>query len=256
MRIKNRKRPITQPKFRGVRAKGRRTNAPKAPRSKLESIKRTLLAWLTVSFILLLLGVYAFNITIKPIIESYAINQAKNRVTKIVNESVLEEIKENAVSYGDLVDIAYSDTGLVTSVKTKIPELNTLRSSITSRIIDHLVEFREQTVRLPLGTVLGGPIFSGKGPYINIKLLPSNFIETRIENDFSAAGINQTKHRINLIISMTITTVMPGHRFSSKVDTNVVLSETVIVGAVPDAFTEVKDPTSDIVGIVEDYAAG
>lgn len=211
--------------------------------------------WLLVISVTAVLIFYAFNATIKPMIESYAINQAKNRVTKIVNESVMEEIKENSINYGELVDITYSDTGLVTSMETKIPELNMLRSAITGRIITRLAEFKEQSVRLALGSILGGTIFSGRGPFIEVKLIPSNYIETRVENDFSEAGINQTRHRINLIISMTVSTIMPGYRFSSKVETNVVLSETVIVGAVPDAFTSVKDPSSELVGIIEDYSA-
>ncbi len=197
----------------------------------------------------------SFNNKISPMIESYATNQATNKVMKIINQSVYEEISENELRYSNLVFLTYSENGVVTSLQTNMTELNALQSSITNRIIAHLTDFKEQTVRLSLGTIIGGPIFSGRGPFIEIKLIPSNYITTRIENDFSEAGINQTRHRIILEINMTVTTVLPGFKFSSKINTNIVLAETVIVGAVPEAFTNVSDPTKEIVGIIEDYAA-
>ncbi len=199
--------------------------------------------------------VVSFNNKISPMIESYATNQATNKVMKIINQSVYEEISENGLRYSNLVFLTYSENGVVTSLQTNMAELNALQSSITNRIITHLTDFKEQTVRLSLGTIIGGPIFSGRGPFIEIKLIPSNYITTRIENDFREAGINQTRHRIILEINMTVTTVLPGFKFSSKINTNIVLAETVIVGAVPEAFTNVSDPTKEIVGIIEDYGA-
>ena len=205
--------------------------------------------------VILLIFFISFEKKLQPMIQSYATNQASNKVMKIINESVYEEIKENGINYSNLVELTYGDTGIVSSLQTNMGALNILQSAITSRIINHLQDFKEQKVRLSLGSIIGGTVFSGRGPFIEIKLIPSNYITTKIANEFTEAGINQTRHRILLDINMTVTTILPGYKFSSKINTNITLAETVIVGAVPEAFTRVGDPTQELVGIIEDYGA-
>lgn len=194
-------------------------------------------------------GAFAIDARIRPMIQTYASNQAANRVTEIVNDSVYEELSQTSVSYTSLINLAYSDEGNVTSLQTNMLELNRLQSSITKRIITHVMDFDSQTISISAGALIGGPLFSGRGPDIEIKLIPANFIETRISNRFVSAGINQTLHQVVMDINLTVTAVMPGYRSSSTVKTNVVLAETIIVGRVPEAFTMVGDGTDPMVEI-------
>lgn len=198
---------------------------------------------------------FGFDARIRPMIETYACNQASNRVLKIVNESIYEELSQNQITYSNLVNLTYDDNGGVTSLQTNMLELNRLQSSITKRIIGHVMEFDSQTIKVSLGSILGGPIFSGRGPNIEIKLIPANFIQTKIANKFTASGINQTRHQVVMDINLTVTAVLPGYRSSTTIDTNVVLAETVVVGQVPDAYTVVNDGTDPLVGMLQDYGA-
>lgn len=220
-------------------------------KKKSTKIKLNLIA-LALFFIIIVFG---FDKRVRPMIETYASNQASKRVTQIVSQSVYEELSENSMNYGDFVKLTYGENGIVTSLQTDIVEINQLQSSLTRRIIAHVMEFNNQTIYISFGAIVGGPLFSGRGPNIEIKLIPSNFIETRIKNEFSSAGINQTRHRILLGINLTVTTVMPGYRSTANINTNMVLAETVIVGAVPEAFTYVSDGTDPLVGMLQDYGA-
>ncbi|MEG1943181.1 MAG: sporulation protein YunB [Angelakisella sp.] len=204
---------------------------------------------------LLMLAVFYFDARIRPMIQTYASNQASNRVLKIVNESIYEELSENHVTYGKLVKLTYGTNGTVASLQTDMLELNRLQSSITQRIIGHVMEFDSQTIWVSLGSIIGGPIFSGRGPKIEIKLIPANFIQTKIANEFSSAGINQTRHQILMDINLTVTSVLPGYRSSTTINTNVVLAETIIVGNVPEGYTMVGDGTNQLVGMLQDYEA-
>lgn len=207
----------------------------------------------TAAFITILL--FSFDARIRPMIQTYACNQASNRVLKIVNESIYEELSANHVTYNTLVNLTYDAGGTVTSLQTNMLELNRLQSSITKRIIARVMEFDSQTIKVSLGSILGGPIFSGRGPNIEIKLIPANFIQTKIANQFTGTGINQTRHQVVMDINLTVTAVLPGYRSSTTIDTNVVLAETVIVGQVPDAYTVVSDGTDPLVGMIQDYGA-
>lgn len=205
------------------------------------------------AFITVLL--FSFDARIRPMIQTYACNQASNRVLKIVNESIYEELAANRVTYNTLVNLTYDADGSVTSLQTNMLELNRLQSSITKRIIERVMEFDSQTIKVSLGSILGGPIFSGRGPNIEIKLIPANFIQTKIANEFTSTGINQTRHQVVMDINLTVTAVLPGYRSSTTIDTNVVLAETVVVGQVPEAYTVVNDGTDPLVGMIQDYGA-
>ncbi|MEG2087924.1 MAG: hypothetical protein RR022_06950, partial [Angelakisella sp.] len=129
--------------------------------------------------ILLTTAAFAFDARIRPMIQTYASNQAANRVTKIVNEAVFEELSQNQIKYHSLVALSFDNSGSVTSLQTNMLELNRMQSSITQRIITRVMEFDSQTIRVSLGAIIGGPIFSGRGPNIEIKLIPANFIQTK-----------------------------------------------------------------------------
>lgn len=64
----------------------------------------------------------------------------------------------------------------------------------------------------------------------------SGNIETRIESEFTAVGINQTMHRIYLNLYCSIGILTPFESVSRNVSSKVLLTETVIVGDVPTTY--------------------
>lgn len=218
--------------------------------------KRSLLRLkLFTAAVVISLAFFGFDARIRPMIETYAVSQAANHVTEIINESINSELEQSRVSYSDIINITYNQEGMVSALQTNMIELNRLQSGITRRIIDDVLEFDSQTIYISLGALLGGPLLSGRGPDMPIRLIPSNFIQTRVTNNFESSGINQTRHQLIMEINLTVTAVMPGYQSTTTVETNVVLAETVIVGGVPDAFTKVSDGTDPLVGMIQDYGA-
>ena len=72
-----------------------------------------------------------------------------------------------------------------------------------------------------------------------------------------SAGINQTLHQITLIISADVHFIMPWYRTKGNFETDFLLAETIIVGEVPDAYTNVIESVgSDMAGDLFDFAAG
>ena len=71
---------------------------------------------------------------------------------------------------------------------------------------------------------------------------------------FSSAGINQTSHQIELEVTVRIYAAIPGFRSSIETTTNYLVAETVLVGEVPDSFTQVDGDQADIVRKIFDYA--
>ena len=203
----------------------------------------------------LLAGVMLLDSSIRPTIELLASHEARVFAVQAINDAVYEELAEGGSSYGELVTLEYNDQGNVAALQTNVVEMNRLQATLTREIIDQVMEFRTQSVLVPLGSIIGGQLFSGRGPELEFRLIPAGFIETSIRNHFESAGINQTRHQILLHVRLTISAVLPGYAVSSDVETDVVLGETVIVGLVPDAYTMVGDGTDPLVGMIQDYDA-
>ena len=154
-----------------------------------------------------------------------------------------------------LVEAELPTNGKVTSVQTDMVKLNILKSSMTNAASEQLTLLQSQTVRIPLGSLLGVQIFSGRGPRVEFKIIPTGFVNSQLVHRFDTAGINQTRHQIVLEIAANISAVLPGYSTASQVISSFILAETVIVGASPEAFTQVITEQTDPANIIADYGS-
>lgn len=227
-------------------------NIPKGQMTKKRRFRRRcfLLAFLLLGSVLLT------DAQLRPAVTTAAGSQANLYATRAIQEAVYRELERLETEYGDLVRLTYSDQGTVTSLQTDMLALSKLQSSVTTSVIDSILDFSGQEIRLPAGSLTGSPFLSGRGPEVEIRLVPAGFVETRVKNVFDGAGINQTRHQILLNVRLDVQAVLPGYSAGTLVDTDVCLAETVIVGLVPGAYTWVANGTDPLVGLIQDYGAG
>ncbi|MEF9983072.1 MAG: sporulation protein YunB [Oscillospiraceae bacterium] len=191
---------------------------------------------------------------IRPIIKTMSAYQARVFSGKVINDAISNQLLEKNITYDKIISITLNEKGNVSSVQTDIVTLNRLRTDIINSVIESIDEISEQDIEIPIGTLTGVQLFSGRGPKVNFKIKPTGFIETSLKNKFDSAGINQTRHQIMLNINLTVTAIIPGYTTTTEVSSNFCLAETIIVGAVPEAFTEVLD-SQDVTGKIFDYGA-
>ena len=91
-------------------------------------------------------------------------------------------------------------------------------------------------IKVPIGAISGTKILSGTGPNINIKVMPVGSIDTEIKTEFESKGINQTVYRIYLNLICEIKIIMPYESISRKIENQILLVETGIVGDVPETY--------------------
>ena len=191
-------------------------------------------------FLLLLLGCCAaVDAHIRPVIQSMAAYQAKVYATRILNEAVEAQLAGESPSYRELVSLSTGDDSKINAVQTDVVRLNLLKAALTNAATDRLEELEQQTVLVPLGTLLGWQVLSGRGPLVEFRLVPAGYVRSSLSHRFDAAGINQTRHQIMLRLDASIIAVLPGYTTSTEVSTDFLLAETVIVGTSPDSFTQV-----------------
>ncbi len=198
-----------------------------------------------VMFCIFLFAVFLiiFNVQIIPVLEPYAKAAGTTAVT-----SKIQNIIQNAFSeeFEDIVKLRYDESGNVVSLETNTLKISTLNAEIVQKITKELENDNRLAVKIPLGNLTGGAIFTGRGPDLTIPLSVSPKIECNISNEFFESGINQTLHRIVAKIDVETFILIPSASKKMQVETKVCLAETVIVGKVPDAYTKINRFYDDI----------
>ena len=159
----------------------------------------------------------------RPVIRSLAETQVKNATSDLTNDAIAKQIAAGNIAYDRIVYFEKDLNGRITALKTNIGEINRLKTDILNIINDEILALDTSDIGIPLGSLLLPEFFSGKGPVIPVRILSIRNSDAVFASDFSQAGINQTLHRLNMQVSITVTS-------------EVVVAETVIVGEVPDTF--------------------
>ena len=172
---------------------------------------------------------------IRPTVETRLIYQAKTYAVAALEETVRQELEQMDLSYGRLVRVSREE-GRVVSLETDTVLLNQIKSRITQAAVRKMEKLSDYRLTVPLGSVSGIDLFSGKGPKVRLLLQPQTAVESQTFQQFQSAGVNQTHHRIYLQLNVEIEAVIPGFSAKTSVQTQVELAQTVIVGEVPQFY--------------------
>lgn len=195
------------------------------------------------------------DMRVRPIIEKTAAYQSKVLATRIINDTVYNELENSDYEYDDLVTVTYNSDNLVSAIESNMVSINKIKAKVTKSVNDELTKIDQHDLSLALGTVSGFTSLYNQGPLIPVKVQPEGYVETSLISAFQSAGINQTLHRILLTVNVDISAIIPGYTASATVETTFVIAETVIVGDVPGAYTHVISGNDDLIGLINDYSS-
>ena len=174
---------------------------------------------------------------LKPILTNLATVRVANTVTRIVNAAVNETVYDGNVDYDSLMALEKDNEGRIVAVKSNIAEFNRLQSAILANVMERMSEVDTRELSIPVGTLTGSPLLAGRGPAIKVKMQSVGTPSAHFENAFTDAGINQTRHRIMLVVEVSVGILLPGFSTGTRVSNSFAVAETVIVGVVPESYT-------------------
>ena len=175
------------------------------------------------------------------IVLSLAQAQARALAVQTLNEAAAELLASGEVTYDTLMHITTDAQGQVRLIQANTPEMNRLATRVSLLAQEKLQLKGDQIVRVPLGSVTGLTLFAGAGPKIEVRVLPVGSVHGAFHTEFQSAGINQTRHRVSLTLEARVQLVIPTGAQTVEVSTQVAMAESIIVGEVPDTFTDVGD---------------
>lgn len=182
---------------------------------------------------------------LRPMMDSLATTRVSNVVHKAVAQAVTETIASGRYDYSDLIALEKDQNGKITALTSNMTRFNELQIEVGESVMERVGTVSSAELAIPVGSLSGIFLLSGRGPDIHIKILSVGSPETSFENCFTDAGINQTRHRIVLHIAVTVRILMPGYTSVTTVNSTLAVVETVIVGEVPETYTYFHSDSTD-----------
>ena len=175
-----------------------------------------------------------FHFYVNPQIVSTNIAHIKANTTNIVDGAISKTLGGN--TYEDLISISKDSQGKITLISVNSKNVNALNNEIISFVQTALSVSNKLFFEVPLGCFTGITALNSLGPNVKVQMTPIGSVSTKFVSKFSQAGINQTLHKIFLQITTEVCAIMPLYTQNVVVTSQVLVTESVIIGEVPDVY--------------------
>ncbi len=159
--------------------------------------------------------------------------------TESVNDAVLTSLSNN-IKYSELITIEKNNSGEILLMSANSYKINYLSREIidyTSKILDKKLS---KGIPIPLLAFTGINLISAYGSLINFYAINVSSVICDFSSEFKSVGINQTLHSIYVNVICSVKIELPLSQNIKTCETSVLVSETVLVGKVPEIYLSGK----------------
>lgn len=182
---------------------------------------------------------------IKPTVVAISEIRARAVTTQAINDTIKNKIKRD-INYNDLIFVKYDNEGKVTLMQANTILMNSIASEVAIEVQEQLMEMSKSNIKVPLSNAFDTQIITL--PSINVRIVPQGSVAVDFATEFESSGINQTRHRIYIIVVTDIKMIVPLVSENLRITTNIPIAETIIVGDVPEQYVNVpKDKLLNII---------
>lgn len=183
----------------------------------------------------LLVILWAADRTITDSLMSIAEQEARRRAIDAIDKLVMGRVNR-ITDPAELVIFEKDTEGRIAAYRINTAKVNEVAARGAEAVANEFNFLVGKKFGIPLGDLTGFRFLAGTGPVIPVELTHTGSINTDLKQEFSVAGINQTRHRIWLEADVTVRVVLPITAKEMTVIGNVPITDTVIVGPVPSSF--------------------
>ncbi len=183
--------------------------------------------------------VIAFDCWFRPVLERLIEYRCKLIADRAVSRAITTHLDTTETDYSDIITFVYESDGNIGAVRTNPGKINTMKASIMELANKELISLGTEEISLTLGTLTGISYLYGTGAELTFKVKPEGVARSQLTSRFESNGINQTMHSIVLTINTEVSPLIPGLSESFLVENEFIISQTIIVGDVPDTFSNI-----------------
>ena len=164
---------------------------------------------------------------------------ARNAASAAATAGIENSLDTDRVKYSDLIKFGRDENGNIVSVTTDAYALNKIGNNIGTEIDNIINEMKSYVIKIPFSVLFSEQLINGRGPKIPMIFVMTGITTTDFENEFTAAGVNQTHHRIMMNITVNTYVIHSGNVTVVPYKTNVCIAESIVVGITPQTFAEI-----------------
>ncbi len=202
---------------------------------KTKTIKSKIYIALAIIIALIATILLYMHFVVNPIIIDSSEAKVK-ATTQIAIENAVYDVLKNKIVYDNFVNIIKDENGDVQLITANAFEMNLLSKELLSSAQEGLINASQDGIDIGIGSFTGLPILADLGPKISIKMSPIGTVYSKYYSEFVSAGINQTSHKIYLIIESDVNLILPTTTKKIHTTTQILLTESIIIGKIPDTY--------------------
>ena len=207
--------------------------------------KKRFVIWI-MTLILLVLCLYRYidkNIT--PTVVAISEIRARSVTTEAINDTIKTKIRRD-INYNDLIFVKYDKDGKVTLMQANTILMNNIAAEVALEVQEQLKTISKTAIKAPLSNAFGTHLITL--PSVRVQIVPQGSVAVDFATEFESSGINQTRHRIYIIVVTDIKMIVPLVSENLRITTNIPIAETIIVGDVPERYVDV--PKENILNVI------
>ena len=210
--------------------------------------------WLIlIAFLIFVLGIAFFSS--RNLILVSARSDAEAIMLNAADKAVIEVLKEENIKYEELAIISRNSEGRILGIEIDSVKADIIKSKLSLKTTEILKKNSNFKISIPLGNFLSNDYTSGLGPDLKFDIQMTNTASLDFKSNFKNSGINNTLHQILINFDITANIVIKGGSDTFKVNTSIIVAQTVISGEIPDSFTNVtENPGDDIADDIFNFA--
>ena len=193
---------------------------------------------------------------VRAVISDYPMTVSSGVITKMMDAAMDEVLASTDALSSSIDKVNYDANGKPLTVEANSANMIKIKTQFTS-VFSSMLKKHGNIIKVsvPIGTLIGHEYTIGRGPKISFNLQFSCTVNTELKSSFFDAGVNNTLHTTALFVTNDIYIIIPWGHSSKSVCTKYIISETVIVGDVPDAFTNIHGADEEITDDIIDHGA-
>nr|WP_239565283.1 sporulation protein YunB [Brevibacillus fulvus] len=203
-------------------------------------------------FLIGLLGLIILSVSIErsmePALLVIAAEKAEQYAKVAIADAVTKRIAQQGVDFRQIAVLDKDERGNIRAINYNFKEYSRIIGETTARVQTRLKEFEQDGINfhIPLGVATHSTFLSSWGPQIPVSFIPIGAAKTKLETKLQQAGINMVLATVYLSIEVNLEIVIPFSIEEKTVTTQIPITESLIVGKVPEYLYNNADGRPDV----------
>ena len=176
------------------------------------------------------------ELRVKSLRREFSELEATDNAASAVTAGLDETLSEYRLNYDDIVDFTYDSAENIKSLSVDIIALNTFGNELGKNIDKNICDIKSLRYKVPVTLLFSEELISGIGINIPFYITMKGSSSSKFTDIFDAAGVNQTRHRIMLEITVQMYVLFGGKVQTVEYTSNVCVAESIIIGTAPQTF--------------------